>query len=133
MDSYGVARYREVNPAVFTIATFPFLFAVMFGDFGHGLLMTFFAAWLLLNEAKFMRQQVRVREGGERVLYFHEPVWYDIAAECRQQRVLRAARPLLPLPSHLVSSPERHFPLRISYALPTPVSLFCNVSDTMLD
>ncbi len=58
MDSYGVARYREVNPAVFTIATFPFLFAVMFGDLGHGLLMTFFAAFLLLNESRFMRQQV---------------------------------------------------------------------------
>ncbi|GIL60308.1 hypothetical protein Vafri_14937 [Volvox africanus] len=58
VDAYGIARYREVNPAVFTIATFPFLFAVMFGDLGHGLLMTLFAAWLLINEKKFGKQQL---------------------------------------------------------------------------
>jgi len=52
VDAYGVARYREVNPAVFTIVTFPFLFAVMFGDLGHALLMLFFAAYLIRNEKK---------------------------------------------------------------------------------
>lgn len=52
VDAYGVARYREVNPGVFTIVTFPFLFAVMFGDLGHGILLLAFAAYLILNEKK---------------------------------------------------------------------------------
>jgi V-type H+-transporting ATPase subunit a len=28
--------YKEINPAVFAMVSFPFLFGVMYGDMGHG-------------------------------------------------------------------------------------------------
>ena len=36
IDTYGTPSYKECNPAVFTLVTFPFQFGIMFGDLGHG-------------------------------------------------------------------------------------------------
>jgi V-type H+-transporting ATPase subunit a len=47
VNTYGVPRYQEINPGLFTIATFPFLFAVMFGDIGHGFLLLLLGLYLV--------------------------------------------------------------------------------------
>jgi V-type H+-transporting ATPase subunit a len=50
VNTYGIPRYREANPALFTAATFPFLFGVMYGDIGHGLFLFCAGLYLLWNE-----------------------------------------------------------------------------------
>ncbi|XP_076876557.1 V-type proton ATPase 116 kDa subunit a 2 isoform X2 [Brachyhypopomus gauderio] len=57
VEAYGVGDYREASPAPFTIITFPFLFAVMFGDVGHGAAMTLFALWMVLSEKNHKRRR----------------------------------------------------------------------------
>lgn len=57
IDAYGTAKYQEVNPGLYTIVTFPFLFAVMFGDFGHGSLMTMAAAAMIYWEKPLQRSK----------------------------------------------------------------------------
>ncbi|EDW03683.1 V-type proton ATPase 116 kDa subunit a1 [Drosophila grimshawi] len=58
IDSYGMASYREVNPALYTCITFPFLFAVMFGDMGHALVLVAVASFMIIRE----RQLASIKE-----------------------------------------------------------------------
>lgn len=65
VNTYGVPSYQEANPATFAIVTFPFLFAVMFGDYGHGSLILFAGICMVMfndtlqktamRDAQFMR------------------------------------------------------------------------------
>jgi V-type H+-transporting ATPase subunit a len=57
IDSYGTGKYGEVNPGIYTIVTFPFLFAVMFGDFGHGTLMALAACAMIYWEKPLSRSK----------------------------------------------------------------------------
>lgn len=58
IDAYGTAKYTEVNPGLPTIVTFPFLFAVMFGDFGHGILMTCAAVAMVYFERSLQKTKL---------------------------------------------------------------------------
>eukprot|EP01084_Bolivina_argentea_P051004 93823_1 len=49
VNTYGVPRYKEFNPTVPTIITFPFLFAVMYGDIFHGSFIFLFGLILCIG------------------------------------------------------------------------------------
>ena len=66
VDTYGVARYREANPALFTAITFPFLFGVMYGDIGHGTCLLLMGIFLVATESRAAKQKGELMVG----LYF---------------------------------------------------------------
>ena len=54
VNTYGIPRYREINPALFNIVTFPFLFGIMFGDIGHGFLLFLFGIYLIVYKKELL-------------------------------------------------------------------------------
>jgi V-type H+-transporting ATPase subunit a len=64
VNTYGIPRYREANPALFTAATFPFLFGVMYGDIGHGLFLFCAGLYLLWNEKENDKAKLGEMAGG---------------------------------------------------------------------
>ena len=57
VDTYGIPRYKEINPGYFTIITFPFLFGVMFGDIGHSLFLLCLSIYLLINNKNLSKNK----------------------------------------------------------------------------
>ena len=72
VNTYGTPRYREANPGAFAVILFPFLFGIMFGDFGHGFLLACFGFWLRSKEAewegKTLNDMVQMCYGGRYVI-----------------------------------------------------------------
>ena len=60
MDNYGIGTYQEVNPGLFAVITFPFLFAVMFGDLGHGFLVFLAGLGMILFEKPMSKIQEEI-------------------------------------------------------------------------
>lgn len=81
VEAYAIAHYREINPGVFTIITFPFLFAVMFGDFGHGIIMTLVAIVMIKMEQSLGKQKLNeVRNGRDDISHECTFRWLPLAS-----------------------------------------------------
>eukprot|EP00080_Pristionchus_pacificus_P023186 PDM83206.1 MSP domain-containing protein [Pristionchus pacificus] len=59
VNAYGMADYKELNPAPWCIISFPFLFGVMFGDVGHALIMFSFALMFIIFEKKLEAMKIK--------------------------------------------------------------------------
>lgn len=72
VNTYGTPRYREANPGAFCCIFFPFLFGIMFGDFGHGTLLALFGYWLISKEKEWagkpLNDMVEMCFGGRYVI-----------------------------------------------------------------
>lgn len=69
VNTYGYARYQEINPSLFNIVTFPFLFGVMFGDIGHGLLLFLLGSYLVYKNDSISKSNSEVLKGFSKARY----------------------------------------------------------------
>lgn len=58
VNTYGVPEYQEANPAIITMITFPFSFAIMFGDVGHGFCWLIAGIYMVAAEKSLMASKL---------------------------------------------------------------------------
>jgi V-type H+-transporting ATPase subunit a len=47
INTYGIPKYKEANPACLYSVTFPFMFGIMYGDVGHGTMLFLVGLYLV--------------------------------------------------------------------------------------
>ncbi|EAR83154.2 V-ATPase A subunit 9-2 isotype of the V0 sector (macronuclear) [Tetrahymena thermophila SB210] len=52
VNTYGIPRYKEINPGIYCIVMFSLQFGIMFGDIGHGGFLFLFGLYLCINHKK---------------------------------------------------------------------------------
>ena len=63
--TYGVPSYKEANPTLFTIVTFPFLFGIMFGDLAHGLVLLSLSTYICLRKDHLIKTKSMLADAVE--------------------------------------------------------------------
>lgn len=58
VNTYGIPKYKEINPAYVTIVTFCYQFGVMFGDIAHGACIFLGGLYLLMNKETLQASNV---------------------------------------------------------------------------
>jgi len=75
VNTYGTPRYREVNPGAFCCIMFPYLFGIMFGDLGHGIMLAMFGYYLISKEKEWDKQKlsdmVAMIYGGRYIIFLN--------------------------------------------------------------
>lgn len=57
-EIYTIPKYKEVNPAFFGTTFFPFMFGLMFGDMGHGILLIIISLSIFYFE-KHLQKEIK--------------------------------------------------------------------------
>jgi V-type H+-transporting ATPase subunit a len=70
VNSYGIPRYQEINPGYFNIIFFPFLFGIMFGDIGHGLILLLIGLYIYYYSEKIKQSKNSMLKMGIQYQYF---------------------------------------------------------------